>query len=1205
MAAITGISAFAATMMVITVAASYYQQEQARKAQEKARRAAEEAQDAAKGQEVSVEGESISLPVIYGRVKYSGARVWHAVDSKYIYSQPPVQAGFGFNSGEDIDGSKNEFLYFQQALCHGGITSVSGGMINDMPYDQEEFKYGYRVDVDLDGGVSPGFIQSISAERASASFPNIAYASCVFRLNRDDPQYQGVPNLALFIFGMKVNTIVKSGVTYSLSPNKVYSNNPAYCLLDYLLNTKYGRGCSIDEIDLKSFYDSAQICARVVHTYTPKGELHRNSLTRSLQLPLYECNLVINTESSVRDNITRILDTMDNSDLVWSAGKYKLKLQYPSNLGDIVVADSITDEDILMDSVTVSYQTASERMNMCTIRYSDEELDFKETSVSWPSKGSLVHQQLLAEDNNVPLEKSMSYDGITTRPHAMAKAEFLVRTSRTSPKYSFSIFLGKSFYEPGDILLVNSEAMSITQEYLLVKSIEADDSGRAKVTAVKYDPAQLAWNAPDDRLVPPRAFYEFKVYPVENLAYTATFENEFGGFSKLTWDVNPSSLEPDRYQVSALKEGSTSEIVLGYTSDKEFPVYGLNAGHYTFKVIAYTNMGAKSTATQIGADVTDGTEIKPTFTVSDSILNLKSDIVTKLTVRITSALLNMISGFEVRVSLRNYDATYNTPVSLGVSSTDIFELLPVQDGAVYKVESRVITKYGKQGQWSDPVLHTVVGKLAPPDPVTDLSVVIENKRNYLLTWKPSSAIDIDSYDVYLNELYGKTLVGSTRDAFFRYYGNGDSVNFSVIARDTSSKVSTEVSIGYTRNTPTITSLRADLVGENLEIVWTYGGSDFDLDFFEVWRGSTKLTEIKGTSLKIKADWVGSETFKVRAIDAIGTYSPFKETNFTISVNPPESFYSQVVDNNVLLYWKKPSNMLPIAGFKLSKEFEGTVAEVGLVNSEFSTIFETKSGQYLYKIQTVDSAGNLSEPVTTLTVVDEPPDYKLAVDYYTDFSGTLSSMALDDGKIAGPFDTSISWDAYFSSKAYLNMDEAAAQNSIYLSPSLLTGYYEEVFDYGQVLPSMKVTISTNTKIIRGSVSVSYQIGLSENGIDYTYYNSNNVYGSNFRFIKFRVTFNASDKNSTIEVSQINLVLDAKKKTYQGTTSVATTGTQVSLLGKGFVDVTNIQVTSLGSTPVVAVYDFEDVPSPTHFIIYCFNPQTGAAVSGLVDYVIGGY
>ena len=261
------------------------------------------------------------------------------------------------NENVSATGSKNEYLFFQQALCLGGISACHDLIVNDSIYrdDSELYsqvtsfslanlattgdrsrvvslKKGLRADVHYSGSKACGLMTSNFSERGSAKFTNVAYATVVIKLDRDDPQLGGqVPQIQFLVEGKKMHTVIKNGDVYSLSDEATYTNNPAYCLLDYLRSTVFGASVSLLELDLKSFYDAAQLCNKVVKTSAPVGghiwqpirfdsdTNYRHVVTRDI--PLYECNIMIDTKKPIRENVENILGTMSDARLVWASGQ--------------------------------------------------------------------------------------------------------------------------------------------------------------------------------------------------------------------------------------------------------------------------------------------------------------------------------------------------------------------------------------------------------------------------------------------------------------------------------------------------------------------------------------------------------------------------------------------------------------------------------------------------------------------------------------------------------------------------------------------------------------------------------------------------------------------------------------------------------------------------------------------------------------------
>jgi hypothetical protein len=377
----------------------------------KAKEAAAKAADAAKGFQVVQEGNATPIPLVYGRAVVGGVRVFAQTYQNFVYSANITNATtYVYNSASNgmnasFNGNTHSFMLTQQALCMGGINAVYCAEVDDALFDDPKFakdgKGGQKIIVYTEGNTACAHAGAMDGTRSTAYFTNVAYCTGIFNLNRDEPQYNGVPNCRFYIEGMKIASIVKTNGLYKVSATKTYSNNPALCLLDLLTSSIYGRGLTADEIDLKSFYLAAKICDTIVMTnVVTEGRLARgkgsyssytsntvnsnytyqrfnndydnstwsSTVTRSVQntninstsytgtrnLPLYELNGTFSTDASIRDNIEEILASMGDAYLVWTGGKVKLQLSYPGvyvvgagwsksmDEGAVVQADNMT-----------------------------------------------------------------------------------------------------------------------------------------------------------------------------------------------------------------------------------------------------------------------------------------------------------------------------------------------------------------------------------------------------------------------------------------------------------------------------------------------------------------------------------------------------------------------------------------------------------------------------------------------------------------------------------------------------------------------------------------------------------------------------------------------------------------------------------------------------------------------------------------------
>jgi hypothetical protein len=345
-------SAVAATVSILVSQAA---SRQAADARERAAQAA----DAAKGARVVAEGDPQSLPVIYGRAIVGGLRAYSNTYNYYNTSATDPSSYFDkfdhSNGKVQGAGSKHEWLVTQQALA----VVATGSSLNAIKeiYIDDKKMFGEYVDqynivmegastaggtltdpfkdssiiwVDRAGGHASPLISASTcgdSTRTAASFTNVAFATGVFKLNRDEPQYNGIPAMSFEVEGNKVYDVTSS---YALSASRSYSTNPALCLLDYLTNPIYGRGLATTSIDLKSFYEAARLCEKIKMS-VDEGYVSKLGVRsqRISSVPLFSCNVVLSTSNSLRDNINQLLETMPGAKLIWSGGTYKLQTAYP------------------------------------------------------------------------------------------------------------------------------------------------------------------------------------------------------------------------------------------------------------------------------------------------------------------------------------------------------------------------------------------------------------------------------------------------------------------------------------------------------------------------------------------------------------------------------------------------------------------------------------------------------------------------------------------------------------------------------------------------------------------------------------------------------------------------------------------------------------------------------------------------------------
>lgn len=694
---------------------------------------------------------------------------------RYEYRRYP-QAYTNYGTLTSKQNTTNAILMTQNAIAFEGINAVIDIDFDDTTQSNSKFKDRYRI------GIYSDVPSKSSATFIDAGFPNTnnftdtTLAECIFYLNRDDPQHNGIPSVSFYLQGQKIRDIIEitdpitQEKTYEFSTEKKFSNNPALILADYLTNTKYGRGLPDSRLDLKSFYKAKLICDTVVDNRSYGGKVFGGNQPRDIKL--YEFNDVIDTGLEVRENVDKIIQSMQQAFLIWSGGKYKLQLSYPNEHpsveNELVHADHVfTDDDIIQSEINVEWPKAENKYNQVTVRFSNALKNFKTDSVTWPKSFSDVHNFFLEEDNQQPLKTETSLPGIIDPYHALARAEEMVRNSRTVSFMRVKLNRKAITLEPGDFFLLKSEIASISNndtadnyEIFRVESITYDSELNCEITAYSFDYRNLAWNLADDVAYPLTTNQELVVPVPRNVEFNETEDGIYGVQSGIiTWDP-PLRNDFDSFVIEISTNagsGTPTWTTLGETSGYSFDVIGLNSGTYSFQVKSKTNRGAKS----------EGILAIDPNTLSDEIvitrpLSLESlDGFNTATLRLyaTSAVGEMPISFDGTATY-NFETNELTGLTLGVwerNPIDIDQGEYLWTRTVF-VKSRETTVEIPITEWSDMVIAAIGGR----DGINSTPLFLYAKTS--TTSPPALFSGTGTYDFNTDILSGMTLGVWSRDA---------------------------------------------------------------------------------------------------------------------------------------------------------------------------------------------------------------------------------------------------------------------------------------------------------------------------------------------------------------------------------------------------------------------------------------------------------
>jgi hypothetical protein len=305
------------------------------------------------GQSVMTRDAAHSRKIVYGRARIGGNVVYlesTGTDNKYLWLVTAI-------AGHEIDAYEQVWFNDQKVWENGNFTSAwaTQGNSATSPYIDIGFYKGDQTTADN------------NAQRGSASLVEnstkwtdnhklLGTAYMVVKLTYDQDKFaQGLPNISTVIRGKKVYDAQKDstspyyesslGVSTQRENNSAtwqWSQNPALCIRDYLVDVRYGLGESVDNILRSSIDTATDVCNETI------------TLSDTTSQVRYTMDGVIDTGNSIKANIENMTGAMIGR-LVYSGGKFEL------HAGKYVAPTVTIDESMIIGEISV--QTKQSRRN--------------------------------------------------------------------------------------------------------------------------------------------------------------------------------------------------------------------------------------------------------------------------------------------------------------------------------------------------------------------------------------------------------------------------------------------------------------------------------------------------------------------------------------------------------------------------------------------------------------------------------------------------------------------------------------------------------------------------------------------------------------------------------------------------------------------------------------------------------------------------
>ena len=567
---------------------------------------------------------------------------------KIVYGQMRVggQVVFISHSGDD-----NKYLHLAIVFASHEIESYEQIWFNDKKiWEGGSFQGDWETYVTIDrkyGTATQDASDDLEGSNVlwteNHKLSGMAYIA--FRLLWDADQFpQGVPNISAVIKGKKVYDPRTS--------TTAWSQNPALCVRDYMLDEKYGLGEVSANIDSTALNAAANLCDEQV------------SIDAGGTQDRYQCNGVIDTANQIKANIEQLLSAMGGK-LTYSGGKYFVdgaEYKTPSY--------TFTEADCIGDIQTQTKQSRRGGYNGVKGIFVSEEKNYK--VLDYPAQilkttagnfvtgttykilfvGDTDFTAIGASSNNVGVEftatgagsgtgtasKSIVDDGaqinldmalpcVTNNLQAQRLAKIALLKSRQQVVVNMAVNLKGLQVKVGDTIQITNDRLGYSAKVfeVLDYSIALGDDGSMAVNLVCIETAAALydWTTADE--VDFLSGGELTLYDgrdvdnVTNLSLTEIgLRGPDGGVSsavELTWDeLDDAFIE--LYKVRYNKTGTTNYF---YVSTREARVYisGLDiTSNYDFRVQAENLVGVSSTGTTLSNQELNGDQTAPSAPTS-------------------------------------------------------------------------------------------------------------------------------------------------------------------------------------------------------------------------------------------------------------------------------------------------------------------------------------------------------------------------------------------------------------------------------------------------------------------------------------------------------------------------------------------------------------------------------------------------------------
>jgi len=496
-------------------------------------------QDEAKGVTVSKDSNNNPIPVVYGKRQVGLTRVFvesSGTDNQYLYVAGILSEGGGGGiTAIDEVYVDDKLVTFDGALTDGTLRGVSSSDTNF--YKNSESLISIQPFFGLDNQSASSLLDETTNWTSDHKLSGLAYVALRFKWNQD--AFNGLPEVRITLRGKKIydprldTTKGGSGShRQDTASTWAYSANSSLILLDYLRNSRYGKGIpnGAFETNYDAFKTSANTCDTQVTPYTGASTTLNGSINNSVTsivltsatsfptsgtilidsekitytgkstntltgcvrgalsttaashtnttavnevittINLFETNAVLDSEKKVLENVRELLVPMRGI-FNYTQGKYKIIIEGSGASQLLLTKDNVVSE------VKLQGESKSEKYNRVIGTYTNPDKDYQSDTVSYPPFDDAhldvadQHATMLTDDNETLLERSFDMLQVTSPYQAEEICENILKRSRNNLKAEVTVTSEGLNLSIGDIVTATYDTAGFSVKPFRVMSL--------------------------------------------------------------------------------------------------------------------------------------------------------------------------------------------------------------------------------------------------------------------------------------------------------------------------------------------------------------------------------------------------------------------------------------------------------------------------------------------------------------------------------------------------------------------------------------------------------------------------------------------------------------------------------------------------------------------------------------------------------------